>query len=117
MSTWLNYIDYEKSSSTGNHSTVTYLIEKAITYMCTCPQIWREYVKYLENEIGDRNQLLNYLHDHRKMLMNIDITLIFLEADLTELSHNLPQVQKIYSELDAFRRKRLFTQPKTLRLP
>lgn len=70
--TWLNYINYEKKVSANQHPNILYVIEKATTYLCTCPEIWRELVDYLENAIGDRQYLLASLHNYRKMLRNIE---------------------------------------------
>lgn len=70
--TWLNYIEYEKKVPANQHPHILYTIEKAVTYMCTCPEIWRELVDYLENRVGDREYLLGSLHNYRKMLRNIE---------------------------------------------
>lgn len=40
---WLNLIKYEKKSSLG-HERIVFTIERAITYMCTCPEIWEQLV-------------------------------------------------------------------------
>lgn len=70
--TWLNYINYEKNVPMNQHPSILFIIEKAATYLCTCPEIWRELVEYLENTVGDRQYLLGSLHNYRKMLRNIE---------------------------------------------
>lgn len=69
---WLNYINYQKKISANQPPFIMYVIEKATTYLCTSPEIWRELVDYLENTIGDRQYLLGSLHNYRKMLRNIE---------------------------------------------
>lgn len=70
--TWLNYINYEKSVPMNQHPNILYIIEKATTYLCTCPEIWRELVEYLENVVQDRQYLLGTLHNYRKILRNVE---------------------------------------------
>jgi len=70
--TWMNYINYEKNVPMSSHPNILYIIEKAATCLCTCPEIWRELVEYLENTVGDRQYLLASLHNYRKMLRNIE---------------------------------------------
>ena len=70
--TWLNYINYEKNVPMNQHPNILFIIEKATTYLCTCPEIWRELVDYLEITVGDRHYLLGNLRNYRKMLRNIE---------------------------------------------
>ena len=70
--TWLNYINYEKNVPLNQHPNILFIIEKATTYLCTCPEVWRELVDYLEITVGDRQYLLSSLRNYRKMLRNIE---------------------------------------------
>jgi len=110
--TWINYINFEKNLSKDSPPKVLFIIEKSLAYAGTCPELWREYVNYLEHERCDRDYLRSILHRYRKMLLNIDFNLVFLLADLYELNGEASEAEDIYKELDSFKRIAYFKNSK-----
>ena len=85
VAAWISYLRFERTLSPKMYPKILFLIEKAITYCCTSPEIWREYINFLEHEMENREYLKAALFCYRKMLMNIDCNLIFLLTDLNEM--------------------------------
>lgn len=93
---WINYINYEKSVETETYSNVLFVLEKAITYLCASPEIWREYIDYVETRPNSHNMLISFLSMYRMMLTTVDLNLVFYESDLNEIIGNYEEARNIY---------------------
>ena len=99
---WLNYINYEKSLETETHSNVIFIIEKALTYLCASPDIWREYIEYVAKQTNSEAIIARFLGMYRTMLIIIDKDLVFHEADLQEYINSTEESRRILRTLAYF---------------
>ena len=75
------------------------MIERAMTYICTCPDVWEQFYQFVENVKEDREYLKASLFSYRKMLVSISSMSLFLLCDICELNGEIDKAREIYNDL------------------
>lgn len=102
---WISLIDYEKGISVNQHPKILFIIEKAMTYIGVCPEIWEIFIQYLENVKGDRDYLKSSLAAYKNMLFYINLQAIFVLADIYELEGETENSRELYTKMGDMRGK------------
>lgn len=101
---WIDLIDFEKGISANQPPKIIFMIEKALTYAGTSPEVWAVYIQYLENIQGDRKYLKSSLTAYKNMLLQVNLQAIFVLADIYELDSEIDKARDLYKSLIEMRR-------------